>query len=106
MSHNQFQFIGNLTRDVDLRQSENGGKSFALIDIATNRAWYGSDEKLQKETDYFRLKVFGSAADRAAQYLKKGSQAFFQGRIKPTKYEKDGKTEYGTDFIVEIARYL
>ena len=29
-----------------------------------------------------------------------------QGRIEPTKYEKDGKTEYGFDFIAEEIEYL
>lgn len=31
---------------------------------------------------------------------------FVQGRIEPTKYEKDGKTEYGFDFIAEEIEYL
>lgn len=106
MSHNQFQFIGNLTRDIELRQSENGGSSWAFVDIANNRTWKNQAGEQQEATDYFRIKVFGSTADSAAKYLKKGSQIFVQGRVQPTKHEKDGKTEYGFDFIAEKLRYL
>ena len=37
MSHNQFQFIGNLTRDTDVRHSENSAR--AVFDLAVNRVW-------------------------------------------------------------------
>ena len=31
---------------------------------------------------------------------------FVQGRIEPTKFEKDGQTEYGFDFIADVIEYL
>lgn len=31
---------------------------------------------------------------------------FVQGRVEPTKFEKEGKTEYGIDFIAEQIEYL
>ena len=48
----------------------------------------------------------GGLAENAGKYLGKGSKVFVQGRIEPTKYEKDGKTEYGFDFIAEEIEYL
>lgn len=106
MSHNLFQFIGNLTRDADLRQSENGGSSRALIDIAVNRAWRAQGGERQEVTDFFRIKCFGALADNAGKYLGKGSKIFVSGRIEPTKFQKGDKTEYGFDFIAEGIEYL
>lgn len=40
------------------------------------------------------------------KYLGKGSLVFVQGKIRNTKYEKDGQTVYGTDFIADKVDYL
>src|SRR5690606_18992598 len=103
--HNQFQFIGNLTRDTDVRHGENSVR--AVFDLAVNRAWRDrASGETQELTDFFRIKSFGGLAENAGKYLGKGSKVFVQGRIEPTKYEKDGKTEYGIDFIAEKIEYL
>ena len=104
MSHNLFQFIGNLTRDTDVRHSENCAR--AVFDLAVNRVWRNAAGAKQEQTDFFRIKSFGGLAENAGKYLGKGSKVFVQGRIEPTKYEKDGKTEYGFDFIAEEIEYL
>jgi single-strand DNA-binding protein len=106
MSHNQFQFIGNLTRDADVRQSENGGGSRAMFDLAVNRTWRGQNGERQEVADFFRVKCFNALADNAGKYLGKGSKVFVQGRIEPTKFEKEGKMEYGFDFIADKIEYL
>jgi len=82
MSHNLFQFIGNLTRDTEFRQSETSKR--AVFDMAVNRTWRGE----------------------GGEKIGKGSKVFVQGRIEPTKYEKGDKTEYGFDFIAEEIEYL
>ncbi|ENM2238630.1 single-stranded DNA-binding protein [Vibrio cholerae] len=104
MSHNMFQFIGNLTRDTELHNSQ-GGSNRAIFDVAVNRTW-GKGADKQERTDFFRIKSFGATADSAARYLGKGSKVFVQGRIENTRFEKDGKTEFGTDFIAEKIDYL
>ena len=105
MSHNQFQFIGNLTRDTDVRHSENSS-SRAIFDLAVNRVWRNSSGEKQEQTDFFRIKAFSALAENAGKYLGKGSKVFVQGRVEPTKFEKEGKTEYGIDFIAEQIEYL
>ncbi|WP_246737183.1 single-stranded DNA-binding protein [Methylobacterium sp. DB0501] len=70
------------------------------------RCWRNAAGAKQEQTDFFRIKSFGGLAENAGKYLGKGSKVFVQGRIEPTKYEKDGKTEYGFDFIAEEIEYL
>ena len=60
----------------------------------------------QERTDFFRIKCFGSQAEAHGKYLGKGSLVFVQGKIRNTKYEKDGQTVYGTDFIADKVDYL
>ena len=64
MSHNQFQFIGNLTRDADVRHSESGS-SRAIFDLAVNRVWRNSSGEKQEQTDFFRIKFFRALAENA-----------------------------------------
>ena len=54
MSHNLFQFIGNLTRDTDVRHSENSAR--AVFDLAVNRVWRTAAGAKQEQTDFFRIK--------------------------------------------------
>ena len=104
MSHNQFQFIGNLTRDTDVRHSENSVR--AVFDLAVNRVWRDRAGEKKEQTDFFRIKSFAGLAENAGKYLGKGSKVFVQGRIEPTKFKKDGQTEYGFDFIADVIEYL
>lgn len=49
MSHNMFQFIGNLTRDTELHNSQ-GGSSRAIFDVAVNRTWGKGADKQEKRS--------------------------------------------------------
>lgn len=105
MSHNKFQFIGNLTRDTSIARGDSGNAR-AILDLAVNRTWKNSTGDKQETTDFFRIKSFGVNAENAEKYLGKGSKIFVEGRLEATRYEKDGKTEHGIDFIAEKIEYL
>ena len=104
MSHNQFQFIGNLTRDTDVRHSENSAR--AVFDLAVNRVWRDRAGEKKEQTDFFRIKSFAGLAENAGKYLGKGSKVFVEGRIENTEHQKEGQTVYGTDFVAEYIEYL
>ena len=101
---NKITLIGNLTHDPEVRSTPNG-VTVCSFTIAVNRR-FASGSGGERPTDFFRIKSFGGLAENAGKYLGKGSKVFVQGRIEPTKYEKDGKTEYGFDFIAEEIEYL
>lgn len=103
MSHNQYQFIGNLTRDPKVEATKT---PLAIIDIAVNNEFRNGEGDRVSETHYFRLKAFGAAAENHGKFLSKGSKIFAQGRIVPTSFEKDGVTTYGFDFIADKIEYL
>lgn len=45
--------------------------------------------------------MFGRQAEIAQQYLRKGSRAYIEGRLRTRKYEKDGQTHYVTEIVAE-----
>jgi len=60
----------------------------------------------EKQTDFFRIVVFGKQAENCNQYLAKGSQVAIKGRVQNNNYEKDGVKHYGTDIIADRVEFL
>ena len=93
--------IGRLTKDPELRYIPNSGKAVASFDIAVDRPF-----SKEKETDFFKVQVWGKMAENCANYLAKGSQAGIRGRIKNRSNEVDGQKRYATEIIAEEVQFL
>jgi single-strand DNA-binding protein len=101
MSIGEFEFIGNLTRDIDVRYTGNG-LAFAVFDLTLCNEWRdGSGPE-----PFVRIKTWGKTAENAGKYLGKGSLVYVQGRVVNTEYEKDGEKGYRMDFIADSVRDL
>lgn len=99
-SLNQVQIIGRLGGDPEVRNLPNGD-AVANFTVATSDKWKDKQSGEQKEkTEWHRLVIYGKLAEVAGKYLKKGSQAFFQGKLQTREWEKDGVKRYTTEIIV------
>lgn len=100
-SLNRAQIIGNITRDPEVRQTPNG-QTVATIGVATNRKWKNAAGEFQEEVEFHNVVCWGKLAEICQQYLKKGSKAYFDGRLKTRTWEDpDGKKNYRTEIIAE-----
>lgn len=94
---NQVQIIGRLGADPEVKQLP-GGDSVCNLTVATSERWKDKNTGEQKEkTEWHRIVLFGRVADIAGQYLRKGSLAFFQGKLETRMWEKDGEKRYTTE---------
>lgn len=101
MSLNKCQLIGNLTRDPELKQLP-GGQTVASFGLATNSSWKDASGERKEKTEFHNLVVWGKLAEICGQYLKKGSKAYFEGRIQTRDWEaEDGTKRYRTEIVVE-----
>ena len=79
--YNRVILIGHLTRDVELKYTPNG-TAIGQFGIATNRTYKDtSTGENKQEVMFIDVKVFGKSAERANQYLHKGSKALVEGRL-------------------------
>jgi single-strand DNA-binding protein len=102
---NKAMVFGNLTRDPELRALPSG-MNVASFSIATNRVFKDRDGKKQEQTDFHNIVVFGRQADTVAQYLKKGSSAFIEGRMQTRSWEgKDGEKKYRTEVVADRVQF-
>ncbi len=102
---NKAFIFGNLTRDPELRAMPSG-MNVCSFGVATNRVYRDRDGKKQEQTDFHNIVVFGRQADTPAQYLKKGSSVFIEGRIQNRSWEgKDGEKKYRTEIVAERVQF-
>jgi len=80
---NQVMLIGNLTRDPELRTTQNG-VSMCTMTLAVERRF--SDKNGKRETDFIPVVVWRDAAEHCARYLRKGSRAAVSGSLQVRAY--------------------
>ncbi len=111
--YQQIVIVGNLGRDPEMRYTPSGTPVTSLS-VATNRKYTGSDGQVVKETTWFRVSVFGKAAETCAQYLKKGSAVLVEGRLTPDKnsggprifQRQDGTSGATYEIVANTVRFL
>lgn len=106
MNINMALLFGNLTRDPELRAMPSG-MNVASFSIATNRVFKDKDGNKREEVDFHNIIVFGKQADSVAQYLKKGSSAFIEGRMQTRSWDdkKSGEKKYRTEVVAERVQF-
>lgn len=98
---NKVFLIGNLTRDPELRAIPTGTKVVQL-GLATNRTWKDQSGARKEATEYHNVVAFGRQAETLAQYCKKGSSLYIEGRLQTRSWEgQDGKKNYRTEIVLE-----
>lgn len=96
---NKVNIIGNVTKDLELKTSENGGMPYAQFTLAINEYVYGTKEK---RAIFIEVIAFGRKAEVLAVHLEKGSKIAIQGKLSASSYiNKNGEKAYSTKVIVE-----
>lgn len=102
-SLNKCMFIGNLGRDPETRIV--GSNTVCNFSIACTEKWT-KDGQQHERTEWVRVQVWGRQADACAQYLKKGSQVYVEGRMQTREYEKNGEKRYATEINASNVVFL
>ena len=92
MALNKVILIGNLTKDVEVKQI--GEAKLASFTLAVNRR-FKSKNASQPAADYIPVAAWRQSADFAEKYFAKGKQVYVVGAIETYSYEQDGKKQYG-----------
>jgi single-strand DNA-binding protein len=104
---NKAIIIGTLGRDPEVKYTA-GGSAIVNVSVATNETWKDRNTgENQERTEWHRIVIFGKLAEIAAQYLKKGSQVYFEGRIQTRKWQgQDGQDRYTTEIVANEMQML
>lgn len=100
---NKVVIIGNLTKDVELRSTQNG-KSVATFTIAVQRSFKVDG---QPEADFFPIVVWGVQGENCAKYLSKGKKVAVVGSLQNREYtDKNGNKRSLTEIIASEVEFL
>ena len=85
---NKVIIVGNLGNDPEVRHSQ-AGQTICSLSVATDESYKDKSTGNKVEVvEWHRIVVFGRLADICAEYLKKGSKVYVEGRNKTDKWEK------------------
>lgn len=106
MSINRVSISGNLTRDAELRQTQ-GGMAILNIGVAVN------DRRKNQQTgewedvpNFVDCVMFGSRAEKLAQYLAKGTKVAIDGKLRYSSWEKDGARRSKLEVVVDDLEFM
>ena len=104
---NKVILVGNLGADPETR-SMPSGMTVTNIRIATSESWKDKTSGAQQEkTEWHSIALFGRLGEVAAEYLRKGSQVFIEGKLRTRKWQdKSGNDRYTTEIIADNMQML
>jgi len=99
---NKVILVGNLGNDPEMRYTPDQ-RAIATLSIATSESWKDKNSgQTQEKTEWHRVVVFGKLAEIVGQYLKKGSQVYFEGKLQTRKWQdQNGQDRYTTEVVVD-----
>jgi single-strand DNA-binding protein len=88
-SYNRVVLVGNMTRNVELRRTQQG-TAVCDVGLAINERRKQGDEWVD-ETTFVDVTLWGRTAEVADSYTAKGSSILIEGRLKLDQWEQDGQ---------------
>ena len=104
---NKVILIGNIGKDPETRYMPSGS-AVTNLRIATSESFKDRETGEQQErTEWHSVAMFGKLAEISAEYLKKGSQVYIEGRLRTRKWQdKEQKDHYSTEIIADQMQML
>src|SRR6202171_294483 len=104
---NKLILIGHLGADPETRAMPSG-MTVANMRLATTESWKDKQSGEQQErTEWHNVALFGRLGEIAAEYLRKGSQVYIEGRLRTRKWQdKEGRDRYTTEIVANEMQML
>ncbi len=94
---NKVILVGNLGQDPELRYT-GSGTAVCNLRLATNESYKDANGEWVEKTEWHSIVAWSRLAEICNEYLKKGSQVYFEGSLQTRSYEdRDGNTKYVTE---------
>ena len=104
---NKVILVGNLGADPETRYMPSGS-AVTNLSVATSESWKDKQTGEQKErTEWHKVAMFNRLAEIAAEYLRKGSQVYIEGKLRTRKWQdRDGNDRSTTEIVADEMQML
>ena len=97
---NKVILMGRLTRDPEVRYTQNTNLTVANFSIAVNRRFKREGDT--ETADFFNVVAWNKTGEFVGKYFKKGQQILVSGRLENRNWtDQQGLKHYATDIIAE-----
>jgi single-strand DNA-binding protein len=104
---NRIVLTGNLTRDPELRSTNNGTSVCGLRVAVNTRRKDPSTGEWTDKPNFFDVTVWGAQGENCAQYLQKGRPVAVDGRLEWREWQdKEGNKRQSVDIIADSVQFL
>lgn len=94
---NKVILVGNLGADPELRYT-GSGTAVCNMRLATTESYKNAEDEYVDKTEWHSIVAWSRLAEICGEYLKKGSQVYFEGSLQTRSYDdKDGNTKWVTE---------
>ena len=102
-SVNKIFLLGNVGQEPQVKTFDNGDQ-ITNFSLATSDQWTDKQGEKRDSTEWHNCVAYRQLAKIAADFIRKGSKVFVEGRIKTRSWEKEGVKQYRTE--VEVLKLL
>ena len=105
-SVNKVILVGNLGRDPEVRQTQDGTK-IVHLSVATSERWRDrSSGENRERTEWHRVVIFNERLGEVAEkYLAKGRTVYLEGQLQTRKWtDQSGQEKYTTEVVLQRFR--
>ena len=105
MSINRVNISGNLGTEPELRATS-GGMAVLSFQVAVSDRVKQQDGTWTDRPNWVSCTMFGTRAEKLAQYLHKGSKVVIEGKLRYSQWEKDGQKRSKLEVIAEELEFM
>jgi single-strand DNA-binding protein len=99
-SVNSCHFVGRAGKDAEMGYTQ-GGTAITRFSLAVDHNFKDADGNWKNDTEWVRFVVFGDAAERAAEQVRKGKLFYAEGRMQTRSWadKNTGDKHYTTEIV-------
>ena len=106
MSINRVCVTGNLTRDPELRATQSGSQVLSFGIAVNDRRKNQQTGEWEDYPNFVDCTMFGTRAEKIANYLAKGSKVAIEGKLRYSSWERDGEHRSKLEVIVDEIEFM
>lgn len=104
---NKVLLIGRLTRDPEVKAFGTGTKVVRFGFAVNNRRKNQQSGQWEDDPVFLNCEAWGKTGELVEQYLRKGAQAFLEGRLKLDQWTaQDGQKRQAINVVVDNVQFL
>jgi single-strand DNA-binding protein len=106
-SYNRVILMGNLARDPEVRQAQNG-TFVAKTGLAVNERLPDGQGGWKEEASFINIVLFGKRAEAFGKYMQKGKPVLIEGRLRESKWQdkESGQNRSRIEVIVDDWQFV